>query len=136
MRRETEKSFERTGIRPLICSALYPILIKLMMVCSFEKTTMFKVAFQSSTGETTNDFLKEFAFREKAWNQAFANGLCWSRQRTKNRVSNIFKIANEGHFRLFYIIPNSPFLNFIENIFSMIKLRITQHRLAKGWKDN
>ena len=85
----------------------------------------FYLSDVSSTGKLNTDFIKEFFIRK-------SKELSESQQRvylvldnaTKNRVKSIMNLSQSPRFNLIFIVPCTPILNFIENIFNILKRKV------------
>lgn len=121
------KSFERKGLQPTFESKLYPIKVKLLMIVSFERVECFQISCEGSNGVIIADFIKEFCMRKSKELQHCSDKVFIVLDNaTKNRVKKVSSIANSPRFYLVYIIPCTPMQNFIENVFNVLKRRISE----------
>lgn len=127
VRQKNLRAFELPGQRPTFFSRSYPIFVKLTLMCSFTRVLGFEVSDQKTTAASTANFFREFVKSELAERRrrprrvvvVLDNG-------PKNKSKEIEALAQSGSFELFFTIPNSPFLNFVENIFHVVKQRVYQ----------
>ena len=122
VRHKNQKAYDFPGRTPSLETFLNPIIVKLTLICSFTKVLGFQLDSGSSTGQTIFQFLKEFGMRrrEKSAEDAEKTVIVLDNS-PKNKIEKIANFANKGYIQLLYIIPNSPFLNFVENIFLKLK---------------
>lgn len=132
VRYQSQRGYERPGFRPTFKSRSYPIVVKLTLACSFEGVIGYEVTDEKSTAKTTTKFI-EAMFRDFKSNVrrrprrlviVLDNG-------PKNKSAELKRMAENFAFELLFTIPNSPFLNFVENVFNAIKKRVYQQPQSK-----
>ena len=124
VRQNNQRGFEVKNRRPMFLSQSQPIVIKLNLICSFEEVLCFQIDDGSTTSQTVFNFIHEFVMREHYRNATDAKETVIVLDNSpKNKSQNLKSLAANNFVRLFYTVPNSPLLNFVENIFWQLKKR-------------
>lgn len=128
------RMWELAGTKVLIHSKMTPASLRLMMVCSYEKIECLKLTNRSTLGEDIVNFLKEFILDKIANQDRRSNKiLIVLDNSTKNRVDGVKKLVSNNRVNLQYIVPNTPALNFIENVFKVLKEQVYKEKFEERY---
>jgi hypothetical protein len=123
--RKSAKAFEYIGKKPIIKTKMTPISVRVLMICSMTSVECLMMTVESSLGTTVYSFIKEFFVRKLAENPQSNDRIFLVLDNAKkNRGDQLKKLADCPRVHLVYIIPNTPALNYIENLFNVIKRRV------------
>lgn len=134
LQRNKTKMFEKRGSRPLISCKSQPISIRLLLITSLTKIECYSMKNESTSGQSICDFIQEF-FVRKLVESGFPSQPIYLvlDNAKKNRVDDIKRLTQLMNVRLFYIIPNSPFLNMIENVFMVLKQKVYKNNFSQRY---
>jgi hypothetical protein len=108
-----------------------PFYLKLFMIVDINRVHGFQLTFNSTTGDMTYNFINEFLQRQKAKMNCQNESIVLIMDNSpKNRIQKIKNLATNKEATLFYTVPTSPFTNFIENLFNIIKKKTHQSFLS------
>lgn len=122
---KNDRAFDQKGVQPTTETKLYPISVRLLLITSFTKVECFLMTNKSTFGSTIYRTITEFFMRKLS-----TNNDCGSRlflvldNAKKNRVDDIKNLSKHSQICLVYIVPNSPYLNFIESVFLVLKKKV------------
>ena len=116
---KNEKAFHSTK--------LYPIKLKLLLLVNSTKIISYYITVGKTTGEIVTQFLEKSLNNQRKIDPK--NGkqvFIVMDNATKNKVKILKNLALNNQFIILYTCPHSPFSNFVENIFNMLKKKMTR----------
>jgi|GWRWMinimDraft_5_1066013.scaffolds.fasta_scaffold04105_2 hypothetical protein len=119
------RTYSFKGIKPKTQVNIQPIYLKILMIVSFDRTEAIYMSYSPVLGKDVTRFIKQFVFNEqKKRDYPFKSISLVMDNSPKNRMEDIKKLANEKFINLIYTVPCSPFTNFIESVFNLLKREI------------
>jgi hypothetical protein len=104
-----------------------PYYLKLFMIVDMNQVHGFQLTFNSTTGDMTYNFINDFLQRQKNKMDCKNESIVLILDNSpKNRIQRIKNLAINREVTLYYTVPTSPFTNFIENLFNIIKKKTHQ----------
>lgn len=113
------------GFKPQANIKMVPIFVRLLLIVSRKSIEAAVLTTESVTGDFVFNFLRRFIYeKQKSATYAYNALTIILDNSPKNRGNKIRTLANRGYVNLMYTTPCSPYTNFIESVFNILKRKL------------